>query len=90
MASSREAFDKLRKWKKSNTVLRVTVVANGITNRHAGQIFGLDENLSLVGIVLRGVREHFQLDLGGATFKVGNRTLEAERGEDEFVVFVEL
>ena len=89
MASSREAFDKLRRWKKSSTVLRVTLVESGTVQRHIAQIYGVDEELLLVGLALRGSQQHLQLSLDAATFKSGERALEVERGKDDFVAFEE-
>jgi hypothetical protein len=77
MASLTEGFEKLRRWKNRSTVLNVTVVESGRkVHRHVGQVFGIDEEQCLVGIILQGSHDHFQLDLREADFVIGERALE--------------
>jgi len=83
MASSKEAFLKLEIWKKSKTVLKLTVVTKGgMPDTLRGQIVATDEESGLVSFVVSKVRSLPRIDLNGATFRIGKRSLEARRDED--------
>lgn len=90
MASSLEAFSRLRTWKKRSTVLNLTVVTNsGIPVKHVGEVFSVDEKGDCVGFIERATRNPLRLNLAGAAFRLGAKSLEASRGEDNFVAFEE-
>lgn len=91
MASSREAFARLRKWKKLRTVLNLTVVTNGAVDRLQGAIFSVEGQRRAVGFVDDASRNHVVLDLSGeVTFRLGTRSLEAIDEEFGTVNFVEV
>jgi hypothetical protein len=83
MASSKEAFAKFGLWKASSTVLKLTAVTKGeMPEILRGEISSLDEELCLVGFAVTATRSYKGIDFGGASFRVGKRVVEAERGED--------
>jgi hypothetical protein len=76
-------------WKNSNTVLKVTVATKGgKPDILRGRIFSADEPNFLIGFALMD-RSLKTFDVSNADFRVGNRIVEAERGEDgeDFLVF---
>jgi hypothetical protein len=90
MASSNEAFDKLRKWKNSRTSLRLTVVTNGGQPFiSTGEIAATDENEMLFAFADPRTRDVRQISLVAASFEIGERLLKAERAEDNFLVLEE-
>jgi hypothetical protein len=91
MASSREAFARLRKWKKSRTVLNLTVVTNGVVDRLQGAIFSVEGRRRAVGFVDDASRNHVCLDLrGDVIFRLDARSLEVIDEEFGTVKFVEV
>jgi hypothetical protein len=54
------------------------------------EVFSVDERENQVGFMEHGKRRPVVLDLSGATFIVGKRTLQASRGAADFVAFEEL
>jgi hypothetical protein len=91
MASSREAFEKFRKWKKSKTVLRLTVLTNGGTpDTFMGRVAAVDEDSWQVSFAVSKDRSYRVVDFEGASFVLGKRMLEAERLNGDFLACVEL
>ncbi len=87
MASSKEAFDKLGMWKKSRTVLKLTMLTKGgMPNIFRGEISWLDADSEVVTFVESATRDILPIDLSGASFKVGKRAVEATHAIG-FVVF---
>jgi hypothetical protein len=72
MASSIEASDRFRRWKKSRTFLRLTLLTkDGIPEIFTGEIAALDfsEEVSLLSFVPRGAKNFFTLDLALLSFE---------------------
>ncbi len=83
MASSIEASDRLGKWKKSRTVLKLTILTkDGIPEMLTGSIVALDDAALLLCFAPRGSKDFRTLDLAEAAFSIGKRKLGVERGED--------
>jgi hypothetical protein len=83
MASSREAFEKFRRWKKSKTVLRLTVLTNGGTpDTFMGRVAAVDEDSWQVSFAVAKDRSYRVITFLGASFLLGKRRLEAERPEE--------
>jgi hypothetical protein len=78
MASSKEAFFKLGRWKNSRTVLRLTVFMNGgAPEIRQGVLTSVDEDEVLVAFVDDSTRELVLLDnLEGAVFALNGDLLE--------------
>ena len=91
MDSSKVAFRKFERWKKSRTVLNLTIFTNEGTlpDIWVGRIISVEESLGLIGFVEDATRDGFPLDLSGASFLVYERSIEANRpdvaGPIEFV-----
>jgi len=94
MASSREAFVKFDKWKNSRTVLNLTVVNivddECSEDRFQGAIFFADEDKGIVAFVDDESRNHLQLDLSGASFTLGPRSVEVKCLDRGTVMFAEV
>jgi hypothetical protein len=83
MASSKEAFERFGMWKKSRTVLKLTVLTKGgMPNILRGEVASLDEREGLVGFAVTATRDFVTLDFNGASFKIGKRVVEGERRGD--------
>ena len=91
MASSIDAFfSKLRKWKKSKTVLKVTVLTVGKESHvRRGVIFSVDEANFQVGLIEPGSKRGVAFDVSGARFLVGIKSAEASRRDGDLLVFQE-
>lgn len=88
MASSTVAFSKLRNWKKSKTVLKVTVLTKGGKPKTlTGLVMAADEKAMLVSFACLPSRDMARFDVTGALFKEGRRFLEAARSEEEILTF---
>lgn len=75
----RDAFDKFRMWKKSQTALKLTVLAKGETPTvFTGEVVSVVEEMQVVGFLVAG-RSALPCDFRGATFRIGKWKLEAER-----------
>jgi hypothetical protein len=71
MASSKEAFDKFEMWKKSRTVLKLTVYNRGAEDHFTGSIYHVDSEEEIVGFVDWPSRMSVPLlDLSESTFEV--------------------
>lgn len=80
MASSKEAFEKFRRWKKSRTVLRVTVLTNGgMPDIFIGGVAAVDEDSWQVSFAVSATRSFRLVSFMEASFSFGKRVLEAER-----------
>jgi hypothetical protein len=90
MSSSEEAFEKFRGWKKYKTVLKVTLANGGTPETFVGAIAVVDEVSWQVSFAVSADRCHRVVDFTRASFLVGKRTLEAERGEGCFLACVEM
>jgi len=90
MASSKVAFDKFRMWKKSRTVLRLTVYERGTEDHFTGSIYHVDEEGGTVGLADEATRDMPVFDLREASFEVTARSLEAVRADSGKLVFKEL
>lgn len=91
MASSSDAFfSKLRKWKNSKTVLKVTALTSGEESAtHRGVIFSVDEVNLQVGFIESGSKRGRAFDVSGARFLVGIKSAEASRGDEDLLTFQE-
>jgi hypothetical protein len=90
MASSTEALQKLGRWKKSSTVLRLTVFTkNELPDKYVGVVAAIDEERLWVRFVEVPSREALTLTFMGADFEIGKESLEARRGEEDAVTFVD-
>jgi len=90
MASSKEAFRKLGNWKKSKTVLKVTVLTKGDPPETlTGLIMGVDEFTMQVALGLLPSRNFVAFDLTDVTFSLGRLLLEARRSPDEILSFAD-
>jgi len=90
MASSTEAFRKLGSWKKSKTVLRVTILTKGgMPNILTGMVLATDAEAMQVGFAALPSRDIGALDLSGAVFSVGKHSLEARRSPEDILLFEE-
>lgn len=87
MASSSEAFEKFSMWKKSCTLLRVTMGEANHPQRLVGTVLAAEEPLILFSLV--EPREPLRLDLDGASFSVEERRVEVTRGDEDSLVFEE-
>jgi hypothetical protein len=91
MASSREAFARFGRWKKSRTVLKLTVRTNGrVPEIWQGAIFSVDESAGKVAFGDDPSHATFVLDLEGALFTVEERSVEAEDPRIGSVLFEEI
>jgi hypothetical protein len=90
MASPEEAFGKFRTWKKSKTVLKVTLLTNGTAETFVGTIAAVDEVAEQVSFAIPADRCHQVVSFVGVTFLVGKRRLEAERGEENVLMCEEI
>ncbi len=87
---SKEAFDRFGTWKKSRTVLKLTVLTKGgMPEIRRGRISSFDMELRLVALAVSATRDFATLDLNGANFRVGKRMVEVTRGEEDFLLFEE-
>jgi len=87
-SSNEEVFRKLDEWKKSKTVLKVTVLTKGgETNILTGLVLATDAEAMQVGFAALPSRDIGALDLTGAVFSLGKRSLEARRSPDDSLTF---
>lgn len=78
-------------WKKSRTVLKVTLLTNGGTpDTFVGVVAVVDEISEQVSFAVSADRGHRVVNFVGASFIVGKRRLEAERGEGCFLACEEI
>ncbi len=71
MASSKEAFFKFEMWKKSRTVLRLTVYERGAEDHFTGSIYHVDFDEEIIGFVETATRSYLPpLDLRESFFTV--------------------
>lgn len=82
----KEAFARFRLWRKSNTVLKVTMLVEGEEPQVlVGQITATDEDVGLVGFAILRSRRLLSLDVNDASFQIGKRVIEAQRAEDRLI-----
>jgi hypothetical protein len=87
MSSVHEVFDRIERWKASETLLQVTVREAGTkTDAFRCTICASDREAGLVGIVV-GSHKIMQFDITGAQFGIGKRLIEASRTGDDLLVF---
>jgi hypothetical protein len=86
MDSSRVAFEKFDIWKKSNTVLRVSVWTNGgLPDIWTGSISSADESKGKVALVREGWPHLIEVfNVEGAEFEVEDRSVEVFLEGDRF------
>src|SRR5258708_30837192 len=90
MASSREGFRKFGMWKKSRTVLNLTIFTNaGVRDKWQGAIFFVDESDGIVGFADDATHAMLSLDLSAAAFEVEVLRVEATRPPNDRLVFTE-
>lgn len=90
MASSNEAFRRLGSWKKSKTVLKVTVLTKGDQpDILTGLVLAIDEEAKQVGFAILPSRALTAFDLTHATFEEGKHSLEARRTPEDVLLFEE-
>jgi hypothetical protein len=90
MSSIHEVFDRVEKWKASETLLQVTV-------RGAGQnvqvmrctICASDREAGHVDVVF-GFKKFARFDMTDAQFRIGKHAIEASRTGDVLLVFEEI
>jgi hypothetical protein len=88
MASSEEAFARFWMWKKSHTVLNLTVVTKGgIPEKLIGEISAIDEDASLVSFLVAGTRDFCRILFADASFGLEARALSAERPTGDVLRF---
>jgi hypothetical protein len=91
MASSSEAFARFGKWKKSRTVLRLTVRTNGrVPEIWQGMIFSVDESAGKVGFADDPSHFTFVLELEGALFTLDARSVDVDDPRVGSVLFEEI
>jgi hypothetical protein len=91
MASSREAFLRFEMWKKSRTVLRLTVYDRGAEDHFTGSIYHVDPEEEIVGFVETATRFSVPpLDLSESTFKVEPLRIEVTDLRFGWVIFEEV
>jgi hypothetical protein len=84
MDSSKDAFDKFWMWKKSRTLLRVTVLTNGEPPEvFTGAVILPEEEFLRVSFADHDTRALRVVDFSECSFRVGERVLLAERAEGE-------
>ena len=84
MASSEDAFRKFAMWKKSRTVLNLTVFTNfGMPDIWLGSITSVDEQQELIEFADDATRDLRTLDLRGASFAIAVRSMEVTRTSGE-------
>ena len=89
MALYDEAFERLGRWKVSATVLKLSLLETGEKPEVLrGKITAVDVNHRLVSFFVGRSRPLPRLDFGGASFRIGKFTLEAER-EGNILMFEE-
>jgi len=86
-----DAFCKFAMWKKSRTVLNLSVLTNfGMPDIWLGSITSVDEQQELVEFADEATRDLRTLDLRGASFTTGERSVEVTRSlEESRIVFKE-
>src|SRR5712692_10914516 len=85
MASSKDAFDKFWMWKKSRTLLRVTVLTKGEPPKVFIGAVTLPEEESLrVSFADHDTRSFCSVDFRDCSFMLGALSLLAEREGEEF------
>jgi hypothetical protein len=91
MSSSKEAFSKLDEWRRSSTVLKLTMLVDEEQPKTLFiQSIAIDETAFLVSFVERGKRVlPPRPDLSDASFEVGQRLLEVKRSETDILLFEE-
>jgi hypothetical protein len=92
MDSSKVAFVRFFKWKKSMILVNVTVDAqSGTPDVFRGQqIFFVDEEEQVVAFVDALTHDHFRLDFRGADFVIRESSVEAARPNEGRVVIDEV
>jgi hypothetical protein len=92
MASSSEAFEKFKIWKKSKTSLKVTMFVDGKAGDVLmGKVFHVDPEASHVGLSNPLVMHSFlNLDVEDASFSIEGSRLVATRNESDWIVFEEV
>jgi hypothetical protein len=91
MASAEDIFSRFWMWKKSHTVLRLTVLTKGGTpEKLIGEIAAIDEDAFLVSFVTRKKGDFRTIWLGDASFGLEDRVLSAERLTGDILRFEEL
>jgi hypothetical protein len=84
MASSSYAFRKFAMWKKSRTVLNLTVFTDfGMPDIWLGSMTSVDEQQELIEFADDATRDLRTLDLRGASFAVAERSVEVTRASEE-------
>jgi len=91
MASSREAFERLDKWKNLRTVLKLTVVTNGgKPDISIGEVALTDQDEMAFAFLISRTRDLRPVTFVAASFEIGEQLLKAERSEDNFLVLEEV
>jgi hypothetical protein len=84
MASSKDVFDKFWRWKKSRTLLKLTVLTQKEPpETFIGAVILPEEDFLRVSFVDHDTRALRTVDFSECLFSVGKRSLLAERGEGE-------
>jgi hypothetical protein len=79
MASSKEAFARLEQWRRSRTVLKLTILDGGAPEVQHGAITAVDEPNELANFVEFATRKSQLLDnLIGASFTLNDDSLEID------------
>jgi hypothetical protein len=92
MSSAKDAFAKLDDWRRSNAVLKfIKLEDQQAPETKTIRIMAIDEAEGLVAWIEDGTRDvQPRLDLSGASFDLGKRTLEARRSETDVLMFEEM
>jgi len=87
---SEDAFRKFAMWKKSRTVLNLTVFTNfGMPDIWLGSITSVDEQQELIEFADDATLDLRTLDLRGASVAIAGRSVEVTRSEENRIVFKE-
>ena len=86
MASSKDAFDRFWMWKKSRTLLKVTVWTKGEPTRvfESAAVVFPEEDLLQASFVDHETRERFTIRFEDSKFRLGEGILFADRLGEEF------
>jgi hypothetical protein len=91
MDSSRVAFERFGTWKKSMTVLKLTVWANGgIRDIWNGSISTADEDDDVLVFIDEVSRRPLRFDTTGDDFTLDERSVRVSRNSGEDLVFEEV
>jgi hypothetical protein len=91
MASSSDAFLRLDRWKNFKTPLKLTVLTKGgMPEVFRCVVTATDEECFVFSFIPNGTRDLKKIDLRGARFSLGKRSMIAEKSEEDVLKWEEI